>query len=282
MTARIDAVRRAACAVLQTSTPDEKAAKAGQLLQDWRTGDLGVDPSAASPPPPPDRPARPDKPVLSPPRDVPRRRLTSKAGRIALLHAVAHIEFNAIDLACDMVARFAVSDELDQHRDAFVSDWLGVAADEARHFLMIVERLTQLDAAYGDLPAHDGLWSAAVATRHDIAARLAIAPMVLEARGLDVTPGMIERLRTVGDHDSADRLQTIYEEEIAHVAAGSHWFRHVCSHRGQAPDETFAQLVHKHLRGAVKPPFNVDARREAGLPYDWYAELAGEVSSRKQ
>ena len=153
--------------------------------------------------PPPCRSGRPDRPLLRPPREVPRRRITQSApGRIALLHAIAHIELNAVDLALDIASRFTKT----QLPVDFYHDWLGVADDEARHFLMLSDRLADLDAAYGDLPAHDGLWQAADATKHDLLARLAIAPLVLEARGLDVTPTMINRLKSVGDEETAQAL----------------------------------------------------------------------------
>ena len=223
---------------------------------------------------PPDRPARPPKPDLVPPHAVARRKLGSAEGRAALLHAIAHIELNAIDLAADMVARFADSPELDGAREAFVADWSGVCDDEARHFLMIQQRLGELGFAYGDFPAHDGLWEAALATRHDIAARLAVAPLVLEARGLDVTPGMIRKLDGAADTASADVLRVIYREEVAHVACGIRWFHHVADRRGEPRDRYFDRLVREHFRGRVKPPFNVDARDRAQFPRDYYQQLA--------
>lgn len=265
-----------ACAVLNAGPPTEKAAKALAFHHAWNAGSITAL-SRSDDPTPPDRPARPDRPVLTPPGQVPRRRLTSAKGRIALLHAIAHIEFNAIDLAFDIIARFIAAPELNDTdpkiAHSFVTDWAQVGADEARHFTMITKRLDQYGARYGDLPAHDGLWSAANATATDLAARLAIAPLVLEARGLDVTPGMIDKLTSVGDTPSADVLHIIYTEEISHVAAGSRWFHHVAQHRQACPQQLFDHLVRQHFAGAVKPPFNIDARAEAGLPYDWYAGL---------
>lgn len=233
-------------------------------------------------PPPPDTPARPQRPQLAPPRAMPKRRLANRAGRAALLHAVAHIELNAIDLACDIVARFIEDRALDGARAAFAADWLGVAADEARHFLMVVERLAAYEVAYGDLPAHEGLWSAARVTRHDLAARLAVAPLVFEARGLDVTPAMIRRLRAAGDGASAAVLAVIYEDEIGHVAVGARWFAHVCAARGSDPESVWAEAVRAYAPGAVKPPFNTDARAAAGLPQTWYAALAAEGAQRQE
>lgn len=219
-----------------------------------------------------DRPARPARPVLVSPTSVPRRRLGSVRGRIALMHALAHIEFNAIDLAFDMAARFAADiAETGLDARAFAADWARVGADEARHFLMLADRLAALGAAYGDLPAHDGLWTAALATRDDVLARLAVAPMALEARGLDVTPGLIDRLEAAGDSDSAALLRIIYEDEIGHVAAGVRWFRLVCDRRGLRPPTAFRALVRARLAGGLKPPFNDDGRRAADLTADFYA-----------
>ncbi|WP_089413411.1 ferritin-like domain-containing protein [Amphiplicatus metriothermophilus] len=220
-----------------------------------------------------DRPARPARPILAPPGKVPRRRLGSPRGRIALLHALAHIEFNAIDLAFDMAARFACDiAEAGLDARAFVADWAQVGADEARHFLMLADRLEALGAAYGDLPAHDRLWEAALATRDDALARLAVAPMALEARGLDVTPGLIARLEAAGDARSAALLRVIYEDEIGHVAAGVRWFRRLCARRGLRPAAAFRKLIAERLAGGLKPPFNTEGRSAADLTADFYAE----------
>jgi uncharacterized ferritin-like protein (DUF455 family) len=201
---------------------------------------------------------------------MPKRRTGGQAGRIALLHAVAHIELNAIDLAWDLIARFA---SLDLPR-AFYDDWVSVADDEARHFAMVEARLQDLGAAYGELPAHDGLWEAAQATRDDLMARLAVVPMVLEARGLDVTPDMAAKMERSGDRDSAAVLHTIYREEVAHVAIGGRWFQYLCQTGGKPPRETWQALVRQYFKGLLKPPFNVPARSEAGLPEDFYLPLS--------
>ena len=208
--------------------------------------------------PPPARPARPVKPALLPPRDVPRRRITANhSGRIALLHAIAHIELNAIDLALDMACRF-IAHSLP--RD-FYSDWLGVADDESRHFMMLSVRLAALGASYGDLPAHDGLWQAADSTKDDLLARLAIAPLVLEARGLDVTPAMIDKLTAAGDDDSAAALHIIMTDEVGHVAVGKRWFDFVCGLNRLDPVSSWHKLVTQYFYGDLKPPFNVAALR---------------------
>ena len=220
---------------------------------------------------PPERPARPAKPALLPPRSVPRRRITAgTAGRVALLHAIAHIELNAIDLALDMACRFV---EQSLPKD-FYSDWLGVADDESRHFLMLNDRLAQMGAAYGDLPAHDGLWQAADATKDDLLARLAIAPLVLEARGLDVTPAMIEKLTNVGDPDSAAALGIIMTDEVGHVAVGKRWFDYVCGLGRLDPVSSWHRLVTTYFHGDLKPPFNIAARRAAKFSAAFYGPLA--------
>lgn len=221
-----------------------------------------------------DQPARPDRPNLVPPHQVQRRGLGTEAGRKALLHAVAHIEFNAIDLAADMIARFSFDLRIgDDHRHDFIRDWAKVCTEEAKHFSMVQARLQGLGSDYGDYDAHGGLWAAAQNTQHDLAARLAIAPMVLEARGLDVTPNMIEKLTQAGDHDSAKILQLIYDEEIGHVRIGTYWFHHLAAQQTLAPHTYFRTLVTEFFKGAVKPPFNIPARDLAGLKENYYMGL---------
>jgi uncharacterized ferritin-like protein (DUF455 family) len=218
------------------------------------------------------RPARPERPLLCPPRDMKRRRnFGMPAGRIALLHALAHIELNAVDLAWDIIARFARDDT----PHAFCDDWVHVAGEEAEHFGLLADRLAALGAAYGELPAHDGLWEAAAATAHDLLARLAVVPLVLEARGLDVTPEMICRLERAGDTGSAAILRRIYEDEIGHVAVGARWFERLCREHGLDPEAAFHQRVRRYFKGALKPPFNRAARDSAGLPAEYYEPLAG-------
>lgn len=257
-----DAVR----AVLDTPNPRDKAALARQTFADWNHSALGVD---TQPPSNwPDRPARPERPALLAPRDMPTRKLGSETGRAAQIHALAHIELNAIDLACDMAGRFCDR----RLRDSFYGDWLSIAADEARHFLMLEKRLNDLGFAYGDFPAHDGLWEAAYDTRHDLAARLAIVPMVLEARGLDVTPGMIKRFYKAGDGATVSILETIYEDEKSHVAAGVKWFHEVCESENLDPTRCFHDKLDTNFKGKLKPPFNQAARTAAGMPLAFYSD----------
>lgn len=254
-------------AVLVTVDPAEKAAAAKAVRSDSFSAVPDTAPSDWP------LPARRDRPELKPPSEMPKRGLGSEAGRCALLHAIAHIELNAIDLAADMAGRFAHLVPRER-RTEFVIDWLSVMADEARHFGLVATRLEVLGAPYGSLPAHDGLFDAAARTAHDWKARLAIAPLVLEARGLDVTPGMIDRLRRAGDPQSADILDIIYTDEIGHVAAGTKWFRFACAAEGKDPAPAFRHLVETYFPGGLKKPFNHTARATAGLAEYWYEPLA--------
>ena len=254
----VTSIAAAARAVLLT--PDARAkAEAGRAhAAAWRAGARGM-PEAVELP---DRPARPPEPPLLPPRSVKKRRITeAPAGRIALLHALAHIELNAVDLAWDAVARFPEAG----FPRAYVDDWVRVADEESKHFLLLAGRLEALGSRYGALPAHDGLWQAAAETMDDPLARHAVVPLVLEARGLDVTPAMVARLRAVGDDASADILQIVYQDEIGHVAVGKRWFDHLCIQRRLDPVSTWQSLVGARFRGGVKPPFNLPARGAAGF-----------------
>ncbi|CAO3406573.1 ferritin-like domain-containing protein [Azospirillum largimobile] len=275
MSSSVTCLGEAATAVLTTAAPLEKVRLTRDYAAAWRNGLLSPD----VPVPPPDRPARPDRPELKLPRDMPKRgRGGSAQNRIALLHALAHIELNAIDLAWDIVARFA---PLGLPK-GFTDDWVQVADDEARHFRMLETRLNALGSSYGDLPAHDGLWQAATETAHDLAARLAVVPMVLEARGLDVTPETVRRLRDFGDAESADLLQTIHDEEISHVAAGRRWFVHLCAGRGAEPVALWQELVGRHFRGGLKRPFNVTSRQMAGFGPEYYEPITPEIDRKPE
>ncbi len=207
-------------------------------------------------------PGIPERPRLVDPRKVSKRGFGSDAGRTSLLHALAHIEFNAINLATDAAYRFRGMP------DDFAASWLLVAAEESVHFLLVAERLRQLDTFYGAFDAHAGLWNMALKTDHDVMVRMALVPRVLEARGLDVAPPMIAKFRQREDHDSADILQRIFNDEIRHVQIGNHWFRHCCAERNLKPSEVFAQLLRQHSRGYLRGPYNADARVQAGFSLD--------------
>lgn len=204
-------------------------------------------------------PGRPPAPQLVEPSSLKRRGVGSEAGRIGLLHSLAHIEFNAINLALDAVWRFP-----GQPQD-YVLDWLRVARDEAEHFTLLADRLVVLGSHYGAHPAHDGLWDMARRTEHDVLVRMALVPRILEARGLDVAPPMIERLQQAGDADSAAILQRIYTDEITHVAVGNRWFRHVCEQRGLDGGEVFRDLLADGHSVWLRGPYNDAARLQAGF-----------------
>jgi uncharacterized ferritin-like protein (DUF455 family) len=261
-----ESVASAIRAALLTADPRAKVMAARAVARNWRLGRLAFafDDSM------PDTPARPACPELLAPNRMPKRgKGQSERGRIALWHALAHIEFVAIDLALDMAGRFGA-----EMGKRFVGDFLEVAADEAMHFALLDRRLRALGSHYGALPAHGGLWEAARATRHDVAARLAVVPMVLEARGLDVTPGTLTRLRAAGDERGARLLERILDDEIRHVRLGANHFANWCARHEKAPDQLWKMLVKRYFRGAVKPPFNDSARAAAGLSSYPYAGVA--------
>ena len=269
----------AALDVLQCADPQEKAHKTRAHFKDWVNEDGGSIP-VGLPTDMPDRPARPDTPILLHPSEMPRRRKAgSDKSKVALLHAIAHIELNAIDLAWDIIARFAGHSDSNTAEGftlprAFYDDWIKVADDEAKHFLMLCDRMSDFDAAYGDLPAHDGLWEASEKTAFDLPARLAVVPMVLEARGLDVTPKMIEIMGQQGDQKTADMLQIIHEDEVTHVRAGTVWFESWCDYHSHNIEEYWQELVRTYFNKTLKRPFDHPSREKAGMIRDWYEPLA--------
>lgn len=204
-------------------------------------------------------PGRPARPVLVSPATLPRRKVTDPVGHAALIHAIAHIEFNAINLAWDAVYRFR-----DMPVEYYI-DWAQVAAEEASHFTMLCEHLATLGYAYGDFAAHDGLWAMAQKTAHDCLVRMALVPRVLEARGLDVTPGMVRRLKDIGDQRAVDILDVIFREEVGHVKIGTRWYHYLCNKRGLEPESTFRALIAEYMRGSIRGPFEMDARLAAGF-----------------
>ncbi|RIV83666.1 ferritin-like domain-containing protein [Aurantiacibacter zhengii] len=235
------------------------------LVRDWRRGVLPTGFSARMP----DHPEWPERLVVLPPGKMPKRgKAGSERNRIALWHSLAHIEFVAIDLALDIVGRFGAG-----MGDDFVADFLGVAAEEAMHFALIERHLVAMGADYGDLPVHAGLWLSAQETAHDAGARLAIVPMVLEARGLDVTPATLERVVSQGDLRGAKILQRILDDEIRHVAAGARHFEFYCRTHGKEPKNHWKMLVNRHFKGTLTPPFNDSARLAAGLSRDLYESV---------
>jgi len=242
---------------LELAEPGAKCVSVSALWSAFKAGSVTLD--DAFPVLPIGPPGRPERPVLVEASQVPRRRLGSREGRAALVHAIAHIEFNAINLALDAVYRFRGMPL------SYYGDWLSVAADEARHFLLLQDRLRDFGLSYGHFPAHNGLWEMAEKTVDSCLVRMALVPRVLEARGLDVTPGMIERLEAVGDHETVAVLRLILHEEVRHVAIGTHWFRYCCTVQGLEPEPTFLSLLKHRYGGTVRGPFNLEARHRAGF-----------------
>jgi uncharacterized ferritin-like protein (DUF455 family) len=260
--------------VLTTADGRAKTALGHRHAAAWLSARAAGTPLAIGSASPPLRPARPARPELLAPKDVPRRRPGSPEGRIALLHAVAHIELNAVDLHWDIIARFT-------HHPmplGFYDDWVRAADDEAKHFNLMCDCLEAMGSHYGALPAHAGMWRAAEDTISDLHGRLAVVPMVLEARGLDVTPGMIEVFRKAGEAQALAALEVIYAEEVSHVAYGSKWFNWLCGRDGSDPKEVFHSLVRRYFHGTLKPPFNEEKRADAGLPPDFYWPLTEDLA----
>jgi uncharacterized ferritin-like protein (DUF455 family) len=260
--------------VLTTADGRAKTALSHAHAARWRAARAAGEALPLGQATPPMRPGRPDRPELLPPRDVPRRRPGSPQGRVALLHAIAHIELNAVDLHWDIIARFT-------HvlmPPGFYDDWVKAADEESKHFNLLCDCLEAMGSHYGALPAHAGMWRAAEDTADDLMGRLAVVPMVLEARGLDVTPGMIEIFGKAGDARATAALRIIYAEEVSHVAYGVKWFNWLCGRDGIDPKDEFHTLVRRYFRGALKPPFNEEKRAEAGLPPDFYWPLAEDVA----
>ena len=246
-------------ACLRAREPETKLRLTERTCRWWQDGAKSIGDSTTYAELENPQPGLPRALRLVSPLQVPRRRLGSGAGLRALLHAVAHIEYNAINLAWDCVIRFRGLPR------AFYDDWVRIAGEEARHFGLLAARLDDLGLAYGDLPAHNGLWEMAAKTAGDITERMAMVPRVLEARGLDVTPAMIRRVRRVGDETTAHVMEIILEEEVGHVAAGSFWFRFTCRQRGLEPEATFRNLLQTHMGGSLKGPLSLEHRRRAGF-----------------
>ena len=257
-------------AVLRTADGREKTALSRRFAAEWQAARTAGQTPEIGRANPPDHPARPAAPELLSPRDVPKRKPGSPQGRIALLHAVAHIELNAVDLHWDIIARFTHV----PMPPGFYDDWVKAADEESKHFNLMCDCLEEMGSHYGALPAHAGMWRAAEDTAQDLMGRLAVVPMVLEARGLDVTPGMIEIFRKADATSAVAALETIYAEEVAHVAYGSKWFHFLCGRENLDPKDVFHDLVQRYFKGGLKPPFNEEKRAEAGLPPDFYWPLA--------
>ena len=254
-------------ACLMEQDVERKLAGATQLYADWQAGLLVRETLSECPVLAVPVAGRPVKPELVHPKSVKQRKLSTLEGRKALLHAVAHIEFNAINLALDAVYRFR------DMPDAYYGDWLQVAAEEAYHFGLVRARLHELGGDYGDLPAHNGLWEQACKTDYDVMVRMALVPRVLEARGLDVTPSMMARLREVNDLPTVGILEIILRDEIGHVRIGSNWFHYCCEQRDVEPKATFRQLLREVLQAPLRSPLYTEARLQAGFSAEELEEL---------
>lgn len=257
----------AAFAALMADDPDEKVQLTHELFAAWRAGAFAIE--AGDVPEAVPVPGRPEKPELVKPRDLPQRKPVSREGRAVLFHALTHIEFNAINLGLDAAYRF---------RDMpaeFYDDWLRVADEEATHFGLLRDHLRTLGHDYGDFPAHNGLWEMAQKTAFDGMVRMALVPRCLEARGLDVNPGIKARLLQGGDETGAALLDIILRDEIGHVAIGNRWFHYHCEQRGLEPVPTFNGLIDEYMGGPLRPPFHIEARREAGFSEEELAYLEG-------
>jgi len=247
----------AAYECLMSCQIDEKVTKTQSYAQAWRDNQFNL--QNQQPPVPIPQAGQPSTLQLVSPKFVPKRKLQSPEGLAALLHAVAHIEFNAINLAWDAVYRFR-----EMPRD-FYADWIQVADEEALHFSLIHEQLLAMGYEYGDLPAHNGLWEMAVETDMDVMVRMALVPRVLEARGLDATPKIMQKLQKLKQDKLVDILSIILRDEVGHVAIGTHWFNALCKQRGLEPQSTFRNLLNQYYRGKIRGPFNIEARLKAGF-----------------
>lgn len=255
--------RAAIC--LDACDPTQKVALSQALYKDWCAGKLSIDTSFKA-----NDIAdvgRPKKPQLVAPREVSRRSMNTEEGRVVLCHALAHIEFNAINLAMDAVYRF------NNMPKQYYTDWLKVASEEAYHFSLLESYLHNRDATYGDFKAHNGLWEMAQLTAHDVLIRMALVPRVLEARGLDVTPGILKKLAQSKDVEFIEHLKIIHKDEIGHVAIGSYWFKYLCEQRGLNYRNKFKQLIQDYMKGSLRGPFDEIARLQAGFSAEEIADL---------
>ncbi len=246
------------CAYQALMTPEPLAKKAiiDATAIEWEQEQLTLEPVTVERV---SKPGRPQKPALVPPRELVKRKISTVEGRAVIVHAVAHIEFNAMNLALDALYRFQ------EMPIDYYHDWLLVCIEEAYHCSLMLERLEQLGFQYGDFPAHNGLWEMAVQTDHSLLDRMGMVPRVFEARGLDVTPGMIKRFNGAQDHETVSRLEIILHDEIGHVAIGNRWFEYACKQAGVEVIPTFQKLLHKYMQGQVRGPFHTEARLEAGF-----------------
>lgn len=253
---------------LMASAVDEKLALVRALRADWQRGRLSLERDGSAPETIAD-PGRPHKPLLIPPLHMARRSVRSPQGRAALIHAIAHIEFNAINLALDAVYRFRAMPA------EYYADWLQVAEEEAHHFSLLRAHLVNLGYDYGDFEAHDGLWRMALQTAHDPLVRMALVPRVLEARGLDASPALVRKFQSIGDARAVEILGIILRDEIGHVRIGNRWYGWLCDQRGVDPMKTFQELLQEYGGPRLRPPLHTAARRAAGFSEEELVMLEG-------
>ncbi len=256
----VNELRNQALAILALTDPLQKVDSVQALWEQLQAGQVQIDVHAdLTPAPVAVIPGRPDRPELVPPLQVKRRSMSTLEGRAALLHALSHIEFNAINLALDAIWRFADMPE------EYYKDWLKVAAEEALHFTLLAEHLKGMGYAYGDFPGHDTLWEMVAKTQEDVLARMALVPRTMEARGLDAAPSTRNKLQQVGDHAGAAIIDIILRDEIGHVAIGNRWFGYLCQLRDLDPIQCYADLAQRFKAPKLRAPFNLEARRAAGF-----------------
>jgi len=260
-------MRAAAADCLQICDADQKISAVRRLAALWSAQEIQLDTEVVMPVI--DQPGRPDRPRLIRANKVPRRGFGTLEGRAIMMHAIAHIEFNAINLALDAIQRFAAMPP------AYYTDWLQVAKEEAYHFELIRAHLRHLGGEYGDYDAHGGLWEMCEKTGHDVLSRMALVPRVLEARGLDVTPGIQQKLTQAGDHHAVSILDIILHDEIGHVAIGNRWYRYCCTQQSKSPEATFTALLAAYYPKGLMGPYNMEAREQAGFSQHEMALLTG-------
>ena len=265
------ALRPRALALLIETDPVAKTRGVAALADAWRAGACTLDPAAVLDPGAAAIPGRPARPALVSPRLVGRRSMATPEGRAMLVHALAHIEFNAVNLALDAVWRFPGMPP------EYYADWLRVAAEEAHHFTLLAAHLETLGWAYGDFPGHDSLWEMVAKTSGDVLARMALVPRTMEARGLDAIPPLRAKLAQAGDDAAAHILDVLLRDEVGHVEIGNRWYVHLCAQRGLEPVATYDTLTVQYKAPVLKGPFNVEARRRAGFTDAELARLAGDA-----
>lgn len=252
-------LRQAALEILEMTDPQDKVDQVNRLFDEYHQGRIALDASKAIDAAMRNLPGRPEKPELIPPLKVPKRKMDTQEGRASLLHSLAHIEFNAINLALDAIWRF--SDMPQQYYE----DWLKVAKEEAYHFSLVNEYITSLGFAYGYFPAHNSLWEMVERTADVVIARMALVPRTMEARGLDAVPMIRDRFRQIKDARAVEILEIILRDEIGHVAIGNHWFNFLCTQQSLSPISAYRELAREYRAPTLRGPFNIEARRQAGF-----------------